>query len=110
MNAQQTVVSDLSLTDEDTEVGLSLGNWIHNIQRIYIQIRALDLEHWNTPTLSVAMAVQTHHLNKCPVTYHSRISGLLKGSTFTLLVFISCRYLEGMQWSLVSKTNAIEHD
>lgn len=36
MTPHQAVVSDIYLTDEDADVGLSLGNYIHNIQRIYI--------------------------------------------------------------------------
>lgn len=36
MTPHQLLVSDLYLTDEDADVGLSLGNYIHNIQCIYI--------------------------------------------------------------------------
>lgn len=36
MNPPQAVVSDLYLTDEDVDIGLSSANYIHNIQRIYI--------------------------------------------------------------------------
>jgi hypothetical protein len=86
-------VGDLYLTDEEIEGGLSLGSCIHIIWDIYIQIRTLDLEHVPLENTNfVSMVPQIPPLNKCPVAYHSRISGLLRGSALTFLVFISCRY------------------